>query len=183
MLTNANWEALLRWGAFAQFLIITASWVWHDARRRGARKPLFAAVLAIFLGPVWLAFYLADRPLCADERREGGFGWNFARNSALAWSMGNAPLVLITLALALVPMTDVPASDETRIVVLGILTWSALPALVALAIGWMVRRADVIEQGGIATGRARLTFRAMYLLAAVAFWGMTTAAGALLPPA
>lgn len=74
MVSQSNSDVLVVFASVLIFLVLMASWVWHDARRRGAKKPVFAAVLTLFQGPLWLAFYLAERPLCADERREGGFG-------------------------------------------------------------------------------------------------------------
>jgi hypothetical protein len=175
MLSDAQWAALLPFCAVAHFLAVTAIWVWHDARRRRARKPLFAAVLTIFQGPLWLAFYLADRPLCSDERRKGGFGWNLARNFVITWSVANAPLALIVLAFVLMGT----ASNDLWISVLAVAMWCAVPPLVALAIGQRVRQAEVIERGGSATQRARLRFGAMYTVATLGFWGMLIAAGVL----
>jgi hypothetical protein len=181
MLSDERRATLLLFGAIAYFLAVTAIWVWHDARRRRARKPLFATVLTIFQGPLWLAFYLADRPLCPDERREGGFGWNFARNFAIAWSIANAPLALIMLASALMGTASSSASNDLLIAVLAVAAWCAGPPLLALAIGRSVRQAEVIEQGGSAPQRALLSFSAMYTAATLGFWGILFAAAVLSP--
>ena len=108
MEADSNRDVLALFAAWAIFLVLTSSWVWHDARRRGARKPLLAAVLAIFQGPLWLAFYLADRPLCADERRQGGFGWNFARNLRSPRRIDVARSVLRTVPLPCGTATNDP---------------------------------------------------------------------------
>jgi hypothetical protein len=181
MLSDEHGATLLLFCAIAYFLAVTAIWVWQDARRRGARKPLFAAVLTIFQGPFWLAFYLADRPLCPDERREGGFGWNLARNFAIVWSIANAPLALIMLASALMGTASNSTSNDLHIAVLAVAAWCAGPPLVALAIGRSVRQAEVIEQGGSAAQRALLSFGAMYTAATLGFWGILFAAAVLSP--
>lgn len=181
MLSDEHRATLLLFGAIAYFLAVTAIWVWHDARRRRARKPLFAAVLTIFQGPLWLAFYLADRPLCPDERREGGFGWNLARNFAIAWSIANAPLALVMLLSVLMGTASHSASSDFRTAVVAVAAWCAGPPLLALAIGRSVRQAEVIEQGGRATQRALLSFGAMYTVATLGFWGILFAAAVISP--
>jgi hypothetical protein len=60
------------------FNAAAALWVWHDARRRRARKPTFAAALTLMWGPLGLAFYVADRPLVAGETRPWGTAWTMS---------------------------------------------------------------------------------------------------------
>ena len=51
-----------------------ALWVFHDARARGARKPRFAAVLALVWGPLGLGLWVSDRPLRQGEQRRAAPG-------------------------------------------------------------------------------------------------------------
>ena len=78
------------------FNLVLAAWVLHDARRRRARKPVFAAVLTLLWGPLGLGFWESDRPLRAGERRFGAaraFAGGFLRGwvamlpaiAVLAW--------------------------------------------------------------------------------------------------
>ncbi len=58
----------LRLAANLLFTLLLAVWVYYDARTRGARKPVFAASLTVFWGPLGLGFWASDRPLA------GGLG-------------------------------------------------------------------------------------------------------------
>ena len=49
------------------FNLLLAVWVFHDARTRRARKPLFASVLTLLWGPLGLGFWASDRPLAAAK--------------------------------------------------------------------------------------------------------------------
>lgn len=79
------------------------------------------------------------------------------------------------LTLALVMTMAGHGGDDTGRVVLGVVLWSALPALFALVVGRLVRKANAIEHGGAATGRAGLSFGVMYTLAVLALWLMMSA--------
>ena len=49
------------------FNTLVALWIFADAKARRAEKPLFAALAMLLLGPLWLAFYMTDRPPRPDE--------------------------------------------------------------------------------------------------------------------
>ena len=67
------------------FNLVVALWVLHDARARGAQKPVFAAVLALMWGPLGLGLWESDRPLRQREQRRGGAGSNLARGFLIGW--------------------------------------------------------------------------------------------------
>ncbi len=147
------------------FNLFMALWIYMDATRRRAGKPLFAALAVLLLGPLWLAFYLTDRPLCADERRNGGFGWNWTRNFAWAWTGATASW----LAAAVVILTRAPIPDPPRVIVDLLGLW-LVPIGVALAIGWMVRKSAVTEAGGPAPARAPVPLAAFFVITMLASW-------------
>jgi hypothetical protein len=137
------------------FNLLTALWIYLDATRRSADKPWFAALAELLLGPLWLAFYLTDRPLCADERRSGGFGWSWMRNFAWAWS------AFFVAAL--------PICVRLGYVALGLAAW-LVPIAVTLAIGFGIRRPSEAETGGPAPARAPVPLVGFVVLTAIANW-------------
>jgi len=133
------------------FNLLMAVWLWRDARTRRAQKPLFAAFLAAWLGVVWIAFYLADRPLAAGETREKGFGWAMAQAFRRTWT-ALAPLMLIYSTIVfldrgfvLSSTADVAAATFTVGAFAG-LTW-LVPVAIARALGASSRQRGDLERG------------------------------------
>jgi hypothetical protein len=161
----------MRGRLFANLLFnaVVAFWVWHDARWRRARKPLFAAGLALLWGPLGLAFWAAERPLTAGERRTGGTGWTMATAFVVAWS-ALAPTVFALALPAMRNRAAVPGSlgaelgvVPATVVVAGGL-W-LLPVVVAIGVGTWLRTSDVEMPHPPAPGRS------LPLVAAVAIAG------------
>lgn len=142
------------------FNVLGALWIYTDARARRADKPLFAALAMLLLGPLWLAFYMTDRPLRPDEQRTGGFGWSWIRNFAIAWTAGMAPWFApaVLIALAGDPRDALPAF-------LRPLTVWLVPIAATSAIGYAIRRPDIVEPGGPAPGRTRVPLAAVSIVA------------------
>lgn len=132
------------------FNLCIALWVLHDARARRARKPLFAAMLALMWGPLGLGFWLSDRPLLPGEQRAGGTAWTIAFGFLAAW-LALAPAVFLLAVPFVEDRLAVPGSLGQRYGVIGaalIVTsafWSG-PALLALALG-RISRTGAIERG------------------------------------
>jgi hypothetical protein len=151
----------------ATFNVLVALWIFSDARRRQAEKPLFAALATLLLGPLWLAFYLTDRPLCADERREGGFGWNWMRNFAWAWTGATAQW----LAIAAVYPRAVDGAPSSLLDNAGpLLIFWLVPIGLALGVGYAVRRPDTVQPGGPAPARARVPLAAVFVVVLLITW-------------
>jgi hypothetical protein len=144
------------------FNTLAALWIFADAKARRADKPLFAALAVLLLGPLWLAFYMTDRPLRTDERRTGGFGWNWTRNFAIAWTAATAPW-LGSAAFAIVRAGA--AGGLRPLATLGAL-W-LVPIAAALGMGYLIRRPTVVESGGPAPARAQLTLAAVSAFATI----------------
>ena len=87
------------------FNLAIALWVFHDARARRARKPAFAAVLALVWGPLGLGLWMSDRPLRQGERRRVG-----AAAIAGGFLMGWVALLPATFVLAMCCGVQVAAS-------------------------------------------------------------------------
>lgn len=144
------------------FDTLGALWIFADARARRARKPLFAALAMLLLGAPWLAFYMSDRPLHASEQRRGGFGFTWTRNFAIAWTASLAPwLAALGFLIASVPA---PAAPATVMAGIFLIAW-LVPIIVAVGIGYGIRRADAIEVGGSAPARTRIPLAVVSLLA------------------
>ena len=131
------------------FNAVLAVWVWHDARRRGAAKPVFAAVLALFWGPLGLGLWESDRPLRAGERRHGT-ARAIASGFLRAWA-ALLPAVCVLAWQAVDDRAAVPGSLGRQVGLLPAtaaavsLLWGG-PALLAWLLGWL-GRAGAREQG------------------------------------
>lgn len=156
------------------FNLVIAIWIWHDARRRRAAKPLFAAVLGLLWGPFGMAFWAAERPLVAGERRSGGTPWIMARTFALAWT-ALAPALFLLVLPAVEERSAVPGSlgrtagviPAALIVTLGF--W-ALPTTLALLVGRALRSPEV-RTGTTPAPAARIPMGAALVLAGTVAFG------------
>lgn len=163
----------LRLATNGLFNLVIALWVWHDAWRRRAPKPLFAAVLALMWGPLGMAFWAAERPLRPGERRAGGTSWVMGTTFALAWT-ALAPTLFLLVLPAVTERAAVPGSfgrtigilPATTIVTLGL--W-ALPTAFALGVARLLRTRQV-QTGTTVTPASSIPLGiALTLAAAVAF--------------
>jgi hypothetical protein len=147
------------------FNVLAAVWIFADARARRAEKPLFAALAMLLLGPLWLAFYMADRPLRPDEQRTGGFGWTWARNFATAWTAGIVPWVVPTVL-------QPTAAGLLRL----LLVW-LVPIAATTGIGYSIRRPDTTEPGGKAPARTRVPLAVVSAVAVILTFLILSALG------
>jgi hypothetical protein len=160
---NFQLLALITSGTFNS---LGALWIYADGRARLAQKPLFAALATLLLGPLWLAFYMTDRPLRPHERRRGGFGFAWTRNFAIAWTASMAPWLAVMIGLL---RADVSSGRANLVIVNpgSMLAFWLVPIIAALAIGQVIRRADAMEVGGPAPAATRIPLAVVSLLAAV----------------
>ncbi len=133
------------------FNLVLAVWVFHDARTRRARKPLFASLLTLLWGPLGIAFWVSDRPLAAAEERRGGTAWTIARIFVMAVSaLLPSAFVLVTGIIG--DRSAVPGSlGATLGVIPGSLCvviggWALLAGL-ALLLGAATRHPQIVERG------------------------------------
>jgi len=148
------------------FNLLAAAWIFADARARRADKPLFAALAVLLLGPLWLAFYMADRPLGADERRTGGFGWTWTRAFTPAWTASILPWIVPALLMPPV------ANGLGRL----LLVW-LVPVEIVTAIGAAIRRDDATTGSGRAPGRTRVPLAAVSVAATLVTFLILSALG------
>ena len=137
------------------FNLCIAVWVLADARARRARKPGFAALLALIWGPLGLGFWESDRPLGVGESRVGGAAAAFARGFLRGWA-GMLPAMAVLVYAAVEHRAAVPGSLGREIgllpatgVVLS-MAWG-VPVLLAVALGRLARTGHV-ERGTTAAG-------------------------------
>jgi hypothetical protein len=168
--------------ASGTFNTLGALWIFADARARGARKPLFAALAMLLLGPLWLAFYMTDRPLRAHERRSGGFGFTWTRHFATAWTASLVPWLAAFIFLFAAELPTGSAGSASLVVVdprFPLALW-LVPVAAAIAIGYGIRRPDAIEIGGPAPASTRIPLAVVSLLAAFLTFVLLTSAKGLL---
>ena len=140
------------------FNLAIALWVFHDARARRARKPVFAAALALVWGPLGLGLWMSDRPLRQGERRGAGAA-AIAGGFLIGW-LALLPAMFVLAMQVAEHRAAVPGSLGRQIGVLpatAVVTsmfWGG-PALLALAFGHFARPATV-EHGTAATHAASL---------------------------
>jgi len=141
------------------FNLAMALWVFHDARARRARKPVFAAVLTLVWGPLGLGLWESDRPLRQGEQRRASAAANIARGFLLGW-VALLPAMFVLAMSVTEHRAAVPGSLGRQI---GILPATAVmvsmfwggPAVLALVFGRIGREASV-EHGTPATPGASL---------------------------
>ncbi len=134
-----------RLAASLAFNLAIALWVLHDARARRARKPLFAAVLALLWGPLGLGFWASERPLATREWRRGGTGWTLAKGFLTGW-VAMLPAIVVLAVPAMQDRVGVPDSlarqyGVARAALLAALVLWGAPALLAVGLGWATRTA------------------------------------------
>lgn len=150
------------------FSAIVGVWTWRDSKRRQARKPLFGAALTVWMGPLFVGFYLADRPLVAPERRTGGFAWNMARGFAVAWTGYLAPWVL-PVAVGVTTSRSPAVYASTLATVEAI--W-LLPVAAALVVGGVLRRPTVVDVGSQVPATGRVSLTVAFLVASLCAWAV-----------
>jgi hypothetical protein len=140
------------------FNLAIAVWVFQDARARRARKPGFAAVLAMVWGPLGLGLWMSERPLWQDEQRRGGAA-TIAHGFLIGW-VALLPAMLVLAVQVAEHRAAVPGSLGRQIgilpaaAVMASMFWGA-PAVLALVLGRLGRRATV-ERGTAASSSASL---------------------------
>ena len=154
------------------FNLVLAIWVFHDARTRRARKPLFASLLTLLWGPLGVAFWASDRPLASIDERRGGTAWVMARTFVMAiTALVPAAYVLITSVIR--DRSAVPGSLGATIGVVPaalIVTatgWVLLAGL-AITLGGLSRNPGSIERGSAAVKRSSLSLGGALAIAGVA---------------
>jgi hypothetical protein len=122
------------------FNLVLAIWVFHDARTRRARKPLFASLLTLLWGPLGVAFWVSDRPLATTDERHGGTAWVMARTFVLTiTALVPAAFLLITSVIR--DRSVAPGSLGTRI--------GVVPAALSVTVtGWALLAGLGMALGG-----------------------------------
>lgn len=130
-----------------------AVWVFLDAKKRQENAAGWA-IGTFLLGSIVAPVYFAKRNLFAGEVREGGTGWNVAKNIALYWT-----LTCVAAGVAgMVGVSDVVSSASTEAeqagaaigATLGLgfigFIWFGLAAP-ALVIGLILKKSSIVERG------------------------------------
>ena len=122
--------------------MLAAIWVAGNAikRKLGVVRSILWAVGTFILGVIVLPFYIAKRPLNANEVREGGYAWNVLRAFALSWT-------LFVVAVGLAAITGIgDTASAVLIFVILCATWFAVMA-VTLILGYFLRNPAIVERG------------------------------------
>lgn len=153
------------------FNLVIAAWVFHDARARGARKPAFAAVLALVWGPLGLGLWESDRPLQRGQSRRGPAA-AIARGFLIGW-VALLPSMLVLAMRVIEHRAAVPGSLGRQIGIvpatLAVVSmfWGA-PAVLALVLGRLGRRSPFEQTGPQATATSLPSWAAAALAGAAA---------------
>jgi hypothetical protein len=162
------------------FNVVLAIWVFHDARTRRARKPLFASVLTLLWGPLGVAFWASDRPLGTTDERRGGTAWVMARTFVLAiTALVPAAFLLVTSVVR--DRSAVPGSLGATIgvvpasLVVTVGGWALLASL-ALTLGALARNSSLVERGTSAVRPATPQLGAALMIAGGAAFALAMTA-------
>jgi len=150
--------------------VIIAAWVFRDARKRRLSPVPWTLATAI-LGPVVVPVYFAKRPLREGETREGGTAWNVLKNFALFWTL----TMLVVGVAGMFAASAVVGSTTDEVEQAGAAIGASIgmgrifvlwffPMIVALVLGFFLKKSSVVEKGP--TGAL-----AALLLAAVLIFG------------
>jgi hypothetical protein len=128
------------WYVLIFFLL--ALWVAYDARKRklGVAKIVLWAIGTFVIGVVVMAFYIAHRPLKANEFREGGYAWNVVKGFALSWTI----FVIAVVGVAISGIGDALTAVVALILLGG--GWLGV-MIVALIVGFFLRNPAIVERG------------------------------------
>lgn len=139
-------------------LVLLGRWVYLDTAARGVRNPIAWAIIVPISWIFMLPVYLARRPLVAGEVRTGGTSWNLLRAFAATYAVGTALLALRYVRPALFGLVWTIAARNSAVMassqVVGILLLIALPAVLALGVGMLLRK-PTTEVGPTASLTAR----------------------------
>lgn len=128
-------------------------WVVIDGIRRGLRGTIVLwAIGTLALSVLVLPFYLAKRPLKANDVREGGFAWNVLKNFALFWTVFMVVISIVSLGGAggTPTSSDAEAAGAaigTALVVVILATAWFFPMVGAIVLGFFLRKSSVVERG------------------------------------
>ena len=132
-----------------------ALWVLQDGLSRKMGVSVAGWILGtVFLGPIILPVYLANRPLKAGEVREGGTAWNVLKNFAILWTVLMA-IASFSVLVRVGQTTTSLDSDAARAGAgLGILFGMGLmaavwfvPTLGAAVLGFLLKKNSIVETG------------------------------------
>lgn len=171
---------------YAVLYAVCAIWVLNDAAQRRMNWILWAAG-TLFLAPVGLPLYLANRSLKPGENREGGTAWNALRNLAVFWTF----LMAFVAVMALIHVGQQAAtiqSDAGRAgaaigTALGLGMIAALwffPMCGAVALGYFLKNPKQVEKGptgglvgtNVPPRLGPLQWSGMAALAILALWSL-----------
>jgi hypothetical protein len=133
--------------------LILAVWTAFDAKTRG--NNFIGWAIGVFLiGPLVLPVYFAKRYLKDGETREGGTGWNILKNFALFWTL----TMLIAGIAGIVSAGSIVSNSSNEFEQAGAVIGAGIgltlivslwffPMIVALIIGFFLKKNSVVEKG------------------------------------
>jgi hypothetical protein len=162
------------------FNLVLAIWVFHDARTRHARKPLFASFLTLLWGPLGVAFWASDRPLAITDERRGGTARVMARTFVLAIT-ALVPAAFLLISDVIRDRSAVPGSLGATIgivqaTILATATGWVFLAGLAIALGRLAHNSRRVERGTSAVEAASPRLGAALVIAGAAAFAFALAA-------
>ena len=134
--------------------IVLAVWMLYDGYQRKVPKKWLYFIGTLVLSWLVMPFYLAGRPLKAEEVREGGYAWNILKNFALIWTI----VIFISGVAGLISAGQIAEQAQTQAeaagaglgIILGFFLLGALwfvPMVGALVLGFFLKNNAKIEEG------------------------------------
>jgi hypothetical protein len=133
--------------------LLIALWVLFDARKR--RNNFIGWAIGTFLlGPIVMSIYLAKRNLKENEVREGGTGWNILKYFTLYWTISMAVVAIAGMIGAGSVFNSAENELEQAGAIIGagiglsmiFFLW-LIVAVIALVLGFFLKKSSVIEKG------------------------------------
>jgi hypothetical protein len=87
-------------GTYWFIVTLCAGWLIYDTNKRKIKGWYWWIILTLIFSPLIITFYLPKRPLLVDEKREGGYVWNWAKSFALLWTLTMASATFMSISSA-----------------------------------------------------------------------------------
>lgn len=138
--------------------LITAIWVFFDARKRQNHVIVWPLASALGFGLIALPLYFAKRNLREGEIRKGGTAWNVLKNFAIFWTLTILAVALVGLiGLGAVVQQGANEYEQAGAAIaagigaaFGFGMIAALWFIVfagALVLGFFLRKSRIVEKG------------------------------------
>jgi hypothetical protein len=115
-------------------------------RKLGIAPAVLWGLGTFFIGVIVMGFYIAGRPLKANEVREGGYAWNVVKGFAVTWSIFIVAIGISAVSAASQTSADTAANVGLGAVLILPVVWFFVMVM-ALVLGYFLRNPAIVERG------------------------------------